>query len=140
MSYPDNYTKAQAAISAAFPHDDHFHRNARLAFLSIFHAATWVEMDLQVLAAWIQTSLEDAPWSTLEYGPTNDPLTLADNLEHLARQLRKAYVALDAARPHWVRYFDSQEGESDAIPTTSNLLSVRRLRAEPELIGEEPPF
>ena len=140
MTYSDTYPKARTAITAAFPGDDAFHRSVRLALLHVFHAASWVELDLQTIASWLQATLDDPPHS-LEYGPTDDPLTLANNLEHLARQLRKASAALDAAKPQWIRFFDLLEGDHDAIPPT-DLLGVRQPGPEPdnELIDGSPPF
>jgi hypothetical protein len=129
-----DFSQAELAILAAVP-DTPEGRHVRNALLRLIHVLESTELDLPLVANWINLCLDDPP-SSFWCGPWQ-ARQLADNLENLARELRKATRALDAAKPYWQRFDDSQEGNA------TDGLSPQENRATPGTATADfgdPPF
>jgi hypothetical protein len=119
------------AITAAVPGSDPIAHRVRLALFVALNAGQLAEKELEYFVFWLEKALENPPWSVFWYGPTGAE-DLATHLENLARELRSASAAMDAAKKFMLTNADSAlEGKSVHGATPKPSVSVRPADAGP---------
>ena len=103
----------EEAILAAIPDTDTGHR-VRIALLQLFWAAKNCEIDVALVASWIDVYLEDPP-RAVWCGPW-EAEHLATHLEVLAKEIRKALRVIEAAKPDWTPPEIKPEADPDGVP------------------------
>ena len=93
--------------------DTNVGRPIRLALTRLYWAASNVELQLPFVASYLDTLLDNPPWSIWS-GP-DEAQRLAKQLEHLAREIRRSVAAMNAAKPLWKRFAIPPEGSRDAV-------------------------